>query len=98
VEIAQLEKRCNELIAKINKYESNEKTVQDLANKVEDEAAEKQLLKNEAEQWKNKANSLAQQLKNFDSDSIKRLLGEKTQLSKQVFIYNQYIIALVLYY
>ena len=89
IEINQLEKRCSELLEKIAKYELNEESVNELANKAEDEVVEKQFLQSQVEQFKVKINALNQQLKSYDSDSIKRLLSEKTNLSRQVFI-NQY--------
>lgn len=83
-QVNQWEKQCNELLEKAKSLEMKEKSLKDLSNKTENEEVKIEFMRKEIENWKNKANALAQQLKNFDAETIKRLMQEKTFLSKQV--------------
>lgn len=83
-QVNQLERKCIELTEKLKQINAKEKQIQDLSNKSIEEEVQKELLKNEIENWKSKSEELSHQLKNTDSDSLKRLMNEKTLLNKQV--------------
>ncbi|KPM05118.1 hypothetical protein QR98_0035770 [Sarcoptes scabiei] len=83
-QVNQLERKCIELTEKLKQINAKEKQIQDLSNKSIEEEVQKELLKNEIENWKSKSEELSHQLKNTDSDSLKRLMNEKTLLNKQL--------------
>ena len=84
IELSKLEQRNRELMEQVAKLELGAKEVSELSSRAEGEVVEKQFLRNEIEQWKAKASALTQQLKSFDSESVKRVMAEKTHLSKAV--------------
>ena len=86
-QLNQLERKCQELMGKLQTLETKEKSLQNLNQKNEAEAVQVELLRKDLDNWKAKAQSLSQQLRNFDADSVKRLMTEKTSLSKQVRIF-----------
>lgn len=86
-QVNQLERKCQELMGKLQTLETKEKSLQNLNQKNEAEAVQVELLRKDLDNWKAKAQSLSQQLRNFDADSVKRLMTEKTSLSKQVRIF-----------
>lgn len=87
LQIGQLEKRCNELVAKVIKYEANENQVEQVLSTNEEEQAEKYVLKNQNEQLKAKVASLLQQVRGLDGDNIRRLNSEKAALTSKVSFY-----------
>lgn len=84
LEVSSLKKRCSELTDCLKRSVMDEKTVNELINKSEDVEAEKEALRNLAEEWKTKANDLAQQLRNCDNESIRKIMNEKNLLQRQV--------------
>ncbi|KAH9422519.1 hypothetical protein DERP_003195 [Dermatophagoides pteronyssinus] len=87
-QLNQLERKCQELSGKLQSFESKEKSLQNLNQKTESEAIQIELLRKDIDNWKTKALNLQQQLRNFDADSVKRLMMEKTSLSKQIQMNN----------
>lgn len=79
-----LEKRNAQIEDEMKKVDQKEKSLKELSAKVETESVNNEALKKEIELWKSKLTSLTQQLKNSDSDSLKRLLSEKDLLNRQV--------------
>ncbi|OTF73847.1 hypothetical protein BLA29_008297, partial [Euroglyphus maynei] len=82
-QINQLEQKCRELMEKLQSLEMKEKSLAVLNEKTETETIQLELLQKDLNHWKTRAQQLSQQLRNFDADSVKRLMAEKTSLSKQ---------------